>query len=96
MDRTVLVVGNPQKRINKAVLASVALSNFGGVCIERINYGIDDTVTHFEKYDETLETRRSTSKIRYTNPRGEDAEPKPYFMRSGRRYYIDEFMRTNL
>ena len=79
---------------NKQIVASLPLCVFGGVCIERINYGIDDTVTHFEKYDETLETRRSTSKIRYTNPRGENAESKPYFMRGGRRFYIDEFMRT--
>jgi len=38
-------------------------------------------------------TARRWQEIKWTHPRNEDQEPRPYFTIYGTRYYLDNFMR---
>ena len=48
-----------------------------------------------ETYTETYTRRGTWKRIDYTNPRNEETESRPYFRHENKRYYIDDFMRTN-
>lgn len=70
-------------------LAILPMSNWGGLGIISIEYGIEDKVTTAFDFGNGMENI-STDKIR-TNAKGED-----YFIKFGRRHYIREFMRTDI
>lgn len=72
---------------NKKFIAVCPMSNFGGIGIISINYGIDDTVTTAFNFGDGIKNI-STAKLR-CNAKGED-----YFIKFGRRYYIRDFMRV--
>ena len=72
---------------NNKFLAVCTMSNFGGLGIISIEYGIEDTVTTAFDFGDGIRNK-STAKIRY-NAQGED-----YFIKFGRRHYIRDFMRV--
>ena len=72
---------------NNNFIAVCTMSNFGGLGIISINYGINDTLTTAFDFGNGMENI-STAKIRY-NAQGED-----YFIKFGRRYYLHDFMRV--
>ena len=72
---------------NNKFLAVCTMSNFGGLGIISIEYGIEDTVTTAFDFGSGMKNI-STAKIRY-NVKGED-----YFIKFGRRHYIRDFMRV--
>lgn len=63
------------------------LNNFGGLAIMEIEYGIDDYVCVCENYGDGYK-RLTKNKIHY------NAKGNPYFVRYGKRYYLDQFMRV--
>ena len=72
---------------NNNFIAVCPMSNFGGLGIISINYGINDTITTAFDFGNGMKNI-STAKIR-TNAKSED-----YFIKFGRRYYIRDFMRV--
>jgi len=73
----------------KKSIAILELTNFSGIKILGIEYGINDKVKFCYTDDEKGDGRTITAKIRY------DDEGKSYFISYGHRYDIDEFIRTN-
>jgi len=73
--------------MNKKSIATLGLTNFSGIKILGIEYGINDKVK-FCYTDDKGDGRTVTAKIRY------DDEGKSYFISGRHCYYIDEFMRT--
>lgn len=48
-----------------------------------------------ENYKETYTRRGRWKKIDYTIPRDPEKESRPFFRHNGKRFYIDNFIRTN-
>lgn len=71
---------------NNNFIAVCTMSNFGGLGIISIEYGIEDKITTAFDFGNGMENI-STAKIRY-NAQGED-----YFIKFGKRYYLRDFMR---
>jgi len=71
------------------------MSNFGGLVVLDIKYGIDDSVVTCFDFGNGRKNF-SESKIQYTKPRSEKKDSRVYFIKLNRRYYLDEIMRTNL
>jgi len=73
---------------DKKPIGILATSAFGGICILDIQPGYHDYVVHADVCEKKI-GNVSRSQLR-TNNKGRN-----YFMRYGRRYYTDEFMRTD-
>lgn len=69
-------------------IAVYSESAFSGICIMDIQYGIEDYVVHAEMISGEFKNVRR-SKLRTT------LKGKSFFIRDGRRYHLDEFLRTN-
>lgn len=69
-------------------IAVYSESAFSGICIMDIQYAIEDYVVHAEIISGELKNVRR-SKLRTT------LKGKYFFMRGGRRYHLDDFLRTN-
>ena len=65
----------------------LTLCNFGGLAIMEIEYGIDDYVIVCDNYGDGYKNL-TRNKLRY-NTKG-----NAYFVRNGRRWYLDQFMRV--
>ena len=63
------------------------MNNFGGLAIMEIEHGIEDYLYVCDNYGDGYKNI-TKNKIRY-NARG-----NAYFMRYGKRYYLDQFMRV--
>lgn len=68
-------------------IAVKGIANDAGIGIVSINYGINDTITSVFQYGEK-QKKPTTAKIRYS------AAGDPYFMKYGRREYLNEYMKT--
>lgn len=68
-------------------IGTLALNNFGGLCIMKIIRDIDDYVVSAENYGNGY-IRASKARIRY------DRKGNPYFMRFRQKYYLNEFMKV--
>lgn len=67
-----------------------ALSAFSAMVVHGIEYGIDDKVIvsyNYDGIDGTVEGRKTKNTIQY-NAKGE-----AYFIKHGRRHYLNNFMR---
>ena len=71
--------------MNKKVIATCQLTNFGGIAIFSIVYGIEDKVK-FSYFNSEKYSRVSTSIIR-TDKKGD-----AYFISFGQKYYLREFI----
>jgi|GEM_PF-5320814 len=68
-------------------IAVMTVCSFGGICILDIEDGIDTYVVHADYYNGKIKNV-SKSKVRET------VAGRSYFMRKGKRYHIDQFMRV--
>lgn len=71
---------------NNNFIAICTMSNWGGLGIISIEYGIEDKVTTAFDFGNGIRNK-STATIR-TSAKGED-----YFIKFGRKYYLKDFMR---
>ena len=76
-----------KKYENAKPIGVYCISNWGGIEILDIIYGIDDKLVSCFNFGNGRKYIRST-KIRY------DAKGNQYIERRGVRYYLDEFMRV--
>jgi hypothetical protein len=67
---------------NSPTIGTYCISNWGGIAVKGIEYGIDDYII-VEWFDVSIHRRR----IDYTR------NGRPYFRLGNARYYLDEFMR---
>ena len=72
--------------MDKKIIATCQITNFGGITIYAIEYGIDDKIK-FAWHNGTKAGRTSTAKIRY-NAKGE-----PYFISCKKKYYLSDFIK---
>lgn len=73
----------------KRPIATLGTSNFGGIAIYDIEYDIDDKVKFRWEFGDDNQ-KMNTAKIKSTK------SGRQYFMSRGNRYYLDEFMRTDI
>ena len=73
--------------MDKKIIASCQLTNFGGIAIFELIHGIEDQIKfawhNGEKFDRT-----STAKIRY------NAKGNPYFISGKQKYFLNEFIKS--
>ena len=73
---------------DKKIIATMGLSNTGGIAIFDIVYGIEDKVK-FAYHNGEKFSKLTTSIIRY------DKEGQHYFNSGRQKYYLNEFILTN-
>ncbi len=77
--------------MNRGAAGFLATCNYGGIVIV-----IDDSgegVLWRKDFGDWKHTAQRWQPIKWTAPRSEDQEARPYFTIYGRRYYLDQFMR---
>ena len=75
--------------MNKKVIATCQLTNFGGIALFDFNFGIDGKVK-YAWYNGEKSSRTSTAKIRYNK------EGNPYFISGKQKYYLSEFIKSEV
>ena len=75
--------------MNKKVIATYPLCNFGGIAIFEFIYGIDDQIK-FAYHNGEKFGRTSTAKIRYNE------EGSPFIISGKKRYYLNEFIKSEV
>ena len=73
---------------DKKIIATMGLSNTGGIVIFNIVHGIEDKVK-FAYHNGEKFNKLTTSTIRT------DEEGQPYFNSGRQKYYLNEFILTN-
>lgn len=77
-----------EKYMDKPVIGVYCLSNYGGLVILDIEYGIDDYVIAAFDYGRGKQSI-NRHKIQFTK------HGRPYFKKYGSRYYFDDIMRVD-
>ena len=75
--------------MNKKVIATCQLTNFGGIAIFNIIHDIEDKIK-FAWCNGDKFGRTSTAKIRYNE------EGSPFFISGKKRYYLNEFIKSEV
>ena len=75
--------------MNKKVIATCQLTNFGGIAIFEVIYGIEDKIK-FAYHNGEKFGRIATAKIRYNK------EGDPYFISGKQKYYLSEFIKSEV
>ena len=75
--------------MEKKIIAMCQLHNFGGIAVYAIEYGIEDKIK-FAWCNGDKFGRTSIAKIKY-NAKGE-----PYFISCKKRYYLNEFIKSEV
>lgn len=73
--------------MNKKVIATCQLTNFGGIAILDVVHGIGDQIK-FAWHNGEKFGRMSTAKIRY------NTEGEPYFFSGKHKYFLSEFIKS--
>ena len=75
--------------MNKKVIATCQLTNFGGIAIFEVIYGIEDKIK-FAYHNGEKFGRIATAKVR-TNKEGD-----AYFISFGQKYFLNEFIKVRV